>query len=291
MPSFSGADLHCHSTRSDGLDTPSALVRRAVDARLAVLALTDHDSLQGVAELEEAARGTGLVTVAGSELSARDDGEDVHVLGLFVDPEEPSFQGTLAEMRTARETRGEAMVEKLAAIGLPLDLVAIRGAVAGGAFGRPHVARAMVEAGYVSSLDEAFDRYLTKGKPGYAPKPKWTFAEAIAAIHRAGGLAVLAHPIWYRDPERLVSQGAAAGLDGVEVFHSDQDGTKENEFGRLAEREGLLKSAGSDYHGPADGRKRVGGCRLEQELWEALVAAAERRRSASGRPPLDLRPR
>jgi hypothetical protein len=290
MPPFRGADLHCHSTFSDGVDTPARLVGYAMEAGLSVLALSDHDALSGLPEFEAAAKGTGLVTVAASELSTRCDDDDVHVLGLFLDPEEPAMRERLERFRVDRDTRGEAMVAALAALGMPLDLAAIRGVVGAGAFGRPHIARAMVARGYVKHLDEAFDKWLAHGKPGYVPKPKWTLEEAIAAIRVAGGLSVIAHPIWYKDAARVVALGAAAGLDGLEVYHLDQAG-QENEFGKLADRHGLLKSAGSDYHGPAEGRRRVGACRLEASGWERMVAAAAARRAESGRPPLDLSPR
>jgi 3',5'-nucleoside bisphosphate phosphatase len=291
MRKFGGADLHCHSTFSDGIESPTSLIGRAREAELSVLALSDHDAVHGLPEFESAAKGTGLITVTATELSTRFEGDDVHVLGLFVDPEEPALRARLAVMRVDRESRGEAMVEKLAAVGRPLDLATIRGAVGMGAFGRPHIARAMVAAGYVRSFEEAFDDYLSKGKPGYVPKPKWSLEEAIASIRKAGGLAVVAHPIWYTDPEKVITQGARAGLDGVEVIHADQDGQKENEFGRLAERHGLLKSAGSDYHGPPQGRKRVGACRLDEEAWQRMVSAANARRTESGRAPIDLSPR
>jgi predicted metal-dependent phosphoesterase TrpH len=291
MPPFRGADLHCHSTFSDGLEPPAQLVARGVEAGLSVLALSDHDAVHGLPEFEAAAKGTGLVTVTASELSTRCDGDDVHVLGLFLDPEEPELKARLAVFREDRDTRGEAMVEKLGTLGMPLDMAELRAVVAGGAFGRPHIARAMVAKGYVKTLEEAFELYLTRGKPAYVPKPKWTLEEAIAAIRKAGGLSVIAHPIWYRDPERVVTLGVAAGLDGLEVIHADQDGQKENAFGQLAEREGLLKSAGSDYHGPPEGRKRIGGCRLDEENWNWMVAAAAKRREETGRAPLDLTPR
>jgi len=290
MPPFRGADLHCHSTFSDGVDAPARLVGYAVEAGLSVLALSDHDALHGLPEFEAAAKGTGLVTVAASELSTRCDGEDVHVLGLFLDPEEPELAAHLGRFRDDRDTRGEAMVEKLAALGMPLDIAGIRAVVGGGAFGRPHIARAMVAKGYVRTLEEAFDKWLAHGKPGYVAKPKWTLEEAIAAIRRAGGLSVIAHPIWYENPGKVVAAGVAAGLDGLEVFHVDQTG-KESEFARLAERHGLLKSAGSDYHGPPEGGKRVGSCRLDADGWDRMVAAARARRAESGRPPLDLSPR
>jgi predicted metal-dependent phosphoesterase TrpH len=288
---FRGADLHCHSTFSDGVETPTRLVARAQEAGLSVLALSDHDALHGLPEFEAAAKGTGLVTVPATELSTRCDGDDVHVLGLFVDPAEPAFAARLASFRTDRDRRGEAMVEKLASIGMPLDLGKIRATVGEGAFGRPHIARAMVAKGYVKSLEQAFDEYLTKGKPGYVAKPKWSLEESIASIHGAGGLAVIAHPVWYRDPERVVTIGMAAGLDGIEVFHIDQEAAKESEFAKLAGRHGLLVSAGSDYHGPPEGKKRVGACRLDEEGWSRLVAAASKRRAEAGRPPLDLSPR
>jgi predicted metal-dependent phosphoesterase TrpH len=290
MPPFRGADLHCHSTFSDGVDTPARLVGYAVEAGLSVLALSDHDALHGLPEFEAAARGTGLVTVAASELSTRCLGDDVHVLGLFLDPEEASLKAQLEQFRKDRDARGEAMVEKLAALGMPLDIAAIREVVGGGAFGRPHIARAMLAKGHVKTFDEAFDKWLAHGKPGYVPKAKWTLEEAIAAIRAAGGLSVIAHPVWYDEPEKVVEAGVAAGLDGLEVYHLDQAG-KENEFGAIAERHGLLKSAGSDYHGPAEGRRRVGACRLDAAGWERMVAAAHARRAESGRPPLDLSPR
>ena len=264
---------------------------RALKAGLSALALSDHDAVHGLGEFESASAGTGLIPVPATELSTRCNGEDVHVLGLFVDPEEPAFTARLARMRRDRDLRGEAMVEKLASIGMPLDLAAIRRVVGDGSFGRPHVARAMIAAGYVRDLDEAFERFLTKGKPGYVPKAKWTLAEAIAAIRTAGGLSVIAHPIWYSDPEKVVAQGVEAGLDGLEVVHTDHNGEATGEFARLAERYRLLRSAGSDFHAPTEGGKSVGACRLGGAEWEILVSAASRRRAEAGRPPVELSPR
>lgn len=286
MSNFGGADLHCHSVCSDGVETPAQLVSRALEAGLSVLALSDHDAVHGLPEFEAAARGTGLGTVAGTELSTHCDGDDVHVLGLFVDPEEPELVGKLAHFRKERDTRGELMVQRLEAAGYRLDLEAIRKVVGDGAFGRPHVARAMIEAGYVATLDEAFDRFLSRGRPGYAPKAKWSLEDAIRSIRKAGGLAVLAHPVWYKDPEKVVAEGIPAGLDGIEVFHADHLGQQENQFSVLAERNGLLKSAGSDYHGPPQGKRVVGAVRLDETLWKPLLAAAHVRRAEAGRPAL-----
>jgi len=291
MEAFRGADLHCHSVFSDGVETPAALIARAVAARLSALALSDHDGVHGLPQFEAAAAGTGLIPVGAAELSTRCDGEDVHLLGLFLDAGEPAFGDRLARMRRERDLRGEAMVEKLTALGLPLDLAELRRVVGGGAFGRPHVARAMVAAGHVRDVDEAFAKYLTRGKPGYVPKPKWTLAEAIAAVRTAGGLAVVAHPVWYADPEKVIAQGVEAGLDGLEVVHSDHDGAATGLFSRLADRYRLLRSAGSDFHAPGEGRKDVGSCRLGIAEWEHLVEAAVRRRAEASRPPVDLSPR
>lgn len=291
MESFRGADLHCHSVFSDGVETPAALIARALGARLSALALSDHDAVHGLPEFEAAAAGTGLIPVPATELSTRCDGEDVHVLGLFVDPEEPTLAAHLARMRRERDLRGEAMVEKLAALGLPLDLAELRRVVGEGALGRPHVARAMVAAGHVKSFEEAFEKFLTKGKPGYVPKPKWTLAEAITAVRTAGGVAVVAHPVWYADPEKVIAQGVEAGVDGLEVVHSDHDGAATSLFARLADRYRLLRSAGSDFHAPGEGRKDVGSCRLGAAEWERLVTAAVRRRLEAGRPAVDLSPR
>ena len=291
MDAFGGADLHCHSTFSDGVESPTALVARALDAKLSVLALSDHDALHGLPEFEAASKGTGLVPVSATELSTRCEGEDVHLLGLFVDTEDQVFQARLAAFREDRDRRGEEMVHRLRDQGMPLDLEEIRAVVGDGAFGRPHIARAMMAKGYVASFDEAFDKWLTKGKPGCVPKAKWSLPDAIAAVRAAGGVSVIAHPIWYENAEKVVSIGKENGLDGLEVIHIDQEGAAESAFGKMAERFGLLRSAGSDYHGPPEGKKRVGACRLEKKAWDALVARAETRRKEAGRPAVDLSPR
>lgn len=288
--SFGGADLHLHSTFSDGVETPAALVSRAVSAGLSAAALTDHDSLGGLASFEAAAAGTGLVAAGGTELSVDEGGVDVHILGLFVDPLEPSLVARLAHLRDVRDRRGEAMVEKLAALGVRLDLAAIRALVGEGALGRPHVARALVAQGVVAGVEEAFRLYLGEGAPAFVPKARWGLEEAVAAVRRAGGLAILAHPAWYHDVPALLRNGRDLGLDGVEVFHPDNEGREEAllaEAGNL----GLLVSGGSDFHSPADGGRTLGARRLPEPLWERLALSAAARRREAGRGPVDLSPR
>ena len=288
---FGGADLHSHSTWSDGRDTPASLAAKASTAGLSALALSDHDTLQGVPEFEEACAWAGLLAVPAVELSARHGEEDAHVLGLFVDPSHEGLGDRLADFRIRRAARGEAMVSRLGDLGYPVGLEAIRRVVGGGSFGRPHVARALVEAGHVTDEDEAFVRFLERGGPAYLPKAKWDMVEAIAAIRAAGGLAVLAHPHWHDDPERVIRDGAEAGLDGVEAGHSDHDAEEESRFRKLALALGLLSTAGSDHHGTPDGLRPLGCRRLRESDWIPLVHAAAERRSAAGRPPLAFGPR
>lgn len=286
---FGGADLHFHSTFSDGVESPPRLVQLAVAAGLSVAVLTDHDAVHGVPAFLAAAVGTGLVAGGGVELSVEEGGEDVHLLGLLLDPEEPALVERLAGIREVRNRRGEAMVALLAKLGVVLDLEAIRAEVGAGAFGRPHVARALVASGVVKSVGEAFDRFLGPGGPAYVPKAKWGLAEAIGAVRRAGGLAVLAHPVWYRNPEDLLLRGRGFGLDGVEVYHPDNDG-REAEFASAADEFGLLRTAGSDFHSSAEGGRSLGARRLAEPLWERVAQAATARRREAGRPELDLSP-
>ncbi len=287
--SFGGADLHFHSTASDGVESPESLAALAAAAGLAVAVLTDHDAVHGVPAFVAAARGTGLVAAGGAELSVDEAGQDVHLLGLFVDPDEPRLTERLAELREVRERRAERMVERLAALGIVLDLDRLRAEVGDAAFGRPHVARALVAAGAVASVEEAFERYLGDGAPAFVPKAKWSLGEAIASVRAAGGLAVLAHPVWYADVPGLLRKGLGLGLDGVEVFHPDNEGRVE-ELLAEADALGLLVSGGSDFHSPAYGCP-VGGRRVGRPHWERLAEAAVARRRDAGRPALDLAPR
>jgi predicted metal-dependent phosphoesterase TrpH len=287
---FGGADLHFHSTCSDGVETPARLAARAVAAGLSVAALTDHDAVHGIAAFEAAAAGTGLVAAGGAELSVEENGEDVHLLGLFVDPGDAVFGARLAGFREVRDRRGEAMVARLAELGVHLDPAELRAEAGDGALGRPHVARVLVARGIVPDVEQAFRKYLGEGAPAFVPKAKWGLVEAIGAVRAAGGLAVLAHPVWYSDVPGLLRMGIAAGLDGVEVFHPDHDGREEALLAE-ATRLGLRVSGGSDFHSEAAGGKTLGERRLPEAHWERLAAAAAARRREAGKPALRLDPR
>ncbi len=268
-------DLHSHSSVSDGLDSPGQLVRKMKDAGIEAFALTDHDTLQGLAEARTEAKRVGIELISGAEVSADFQGQDdVHILALFVDEKHDRFNSRLEDRKRNRRRRGELMAEKLIEAGYLLDLDAIRQDVGDGVWGRPHLARALVRAGYASSHDDAFSRFLGREQPWYVPSTKWQAADVLEAIREAGGVSSLAHPIWYREPEGLVRALAGAGLVALEVFHPDHGPEEEARFGALAREENLLVTAGSDFHGTPEGRKHPGGVVGTAEMLGLLRARA-----------------
>ena len=266
-------DLHSHSTVSDGLDSPAELVRRMAAAGIGALALTDHDTLQGLPEAREEAKRVGIELIPGAEISASFAGQDdVHILALFVDENNLAFNENLAMRQENRRSRGERMAQKLREAGFAIDLDAIREDVGDGVWGRPHLARALIRAGYATSNDEAFDRFLGDEHPWYVPTEKWAAPEVLAAVHEAGGVCSLAHSVWYRDAEGLIAGLAAHGLDAVEVFHPDHGPAEEERFAARARELGLGVTAGSDFHGTLEGKKAPGGVSGDRGMLEALRA-------------------
>jgi Predicted metal-dependent phosphoesterases (PHP family) len=270
-------DLHSHSSVSDGLDSPAALVGKMRDAGIDAFALTDHDTLQGLPEARVEAEKAGIDLIPGAEVSAEFQGQDdVHILALLVDEKNDRFNTRLAERQKNRRRRGELMAEKLIQAGYALDLDAIRQDVGDGVWGRPHLARALVRAGHASSNDDAFDRFLGREQPWYVPSTKWQAFDVLQTIREAGGVSSLAHAIWYRDAEALARALAGAGLDAVEVFHPDHGPEEEARFGTLARELDLLVTAGSDFHGTPEGRKHPGGVVGTAEMLGLLRARARR---------------
>jgi len=246
-------------------------------AGIGAFALTDHDTLQGLPEAREEAARQGVVLVPGAEISANFAGQDdVHMLALFVDERDESLHASLSRRQEERRTRGERMARKLIEAGFAIDLDAVREDVGDGVWGRPHIARALIRAGYAANNNEAFDRYLGDEHPWYVPYEKWNAPEVIAAVHAAGGVCSLAHSVWYRDPETLVAGLAAQGLDAVEVYHPDHGPEEEERFGRLAREYSLAVTAGSDFHGALEARKAPGGVFGDSEMLETLRARARR---------------
>jgi hypothetical protein len=265
------AELHAHTTASDGQHTPAELVTMARALGLDVLAITDHDTTDGIAPAHLAAHGSPVI-LSGIELSAEDDG-DVHVLGYGLNPNDPALQAALAGFRTDRESRARRMVEKLAALGVSVDWERVR-VLAGGSIGRPHIARAMVEAGEVESVREAFDRYLGNGGPAYVARQRLTPEAAIQLIHAAGGAAVLAHPGMLANPRAMVVRLVAAGLDGVEVAHPKNSEAVRLDLRGLAARYHLIMTGGSDFHGRAVSDAMLGSVSAPPEAVAALHARA-----------------
>jgi predicted metal-dependent phosphoesterase TrpH len=240
-------DLHMHSTASDGRLQPAQLVRLAHQRGLDVIALTDHDTTDGIAEAQAASRPLGLEVIAGVEINTESDDGDVHFLGYFVNPYDAAFQTHLATLRNARLGRARLMVEKLAQLGLPLDWSRVQAIAGEGAVGRPHVARALLERGHIATLSEAFEKYIGHEGPAYVPRYRLTPEQAIAAIHAAGGVVSLAHPA-AAGTVPLAPRLAAAGLDALEVYYSEHSEDEREMLLALAREHDLVPTGGSDFH-------------------------------------------
>jgi len=250
-------DLHSHSTHSDGLLTPAALVRRAVTRGVDVLALTDHDELSGLAEAQGEAAAAGLRLVPGAELSVTWRGVTLHVLGLRIDAACPELRDGLAGIRAGRTERARRIGASLADAGIPGAYEGALGFVTSDRLiSRTHFARFLVEAGHVRDVRDVFKRYLVRGKPGHVEHEWAGLAEAIEWIHAAGGRAVLAHPGRYKlgteGLRELLTEFRDAGGDGIEVVSPSHSAAQTTDFARHARGLGLLASSGSDYHGPGE---------------------------------------
>ncbi len=255
-----GIDLHTHTTASDGSLSPAALVQKAHVLGLAALAVTDHDTISGLAEAADTARELGIDFLPGVELSVEDKDGRFHLLGYGFDPEFPELTEKLTALRRGRAARNVQMAEKMAALGLPVTLDDVRAAAKkhGGeeseVIARPHFAQALINKGVVASVQEAFDKYLASGKPLYQAKEVLTPADAIALLHRAGGVAVMAHPGLIPLSEaalaaRVAALQGEAGLDGIESLYSQHSPADTERFLDLARRHDLLVTGGSDFHG------------------------------------------
>jgi predicted metal-dependent phosphoesterase TrpH len=267
-----------HSYHSDGEWTPKELVDAAVRAGLAAVALTDHDTVSGVAEMQAAGAAAGIEVLAGVEISTWLEA-DLHLLGYGFDPEDGALAETLARAREGRVERALRMTGRLAELGVPVPWERVLAESAGSAIGRPHVARALVAAGHAASTREAFDRWLGDGKPACIEKVRITPEDAIELLHRAGGVAVAAHPSVAGVSGRLDAL-VAAGLDGVEVVHTLHGANEVREFAEYADAHGLVKTGGSDFHGPYGG-VTVGAASIPDGWMDELRdRIAERRRAA-----------
>lgn len=278
-------DLHTHSLASDGSDSPAALVQKAAALGLRAVAITDHDSFDGLSEAAEAAARCGVELVPGAELSTGWEGLNVHLLAYYADVSTHALRAVLARAEALRAARNEELLERLRAAGYPVSSEALRAAFPGQTMlGRPHVAEYLMRLGYVSSVTEGIRSLMGPGAPFYVPRRNVPLAEAIAAVRAAGGVPVLAHPFQYRCAEekrlRLLDAATEAGLLGLEARYSDHSPEQEATALRWAAERGLLTTGGSDYHGArkphiALGAGR-GGLRVPYALLAPLKAAAGR---------------
>ncbi|MFI5274199.1 MAG: PHP domain-containing protein [Ktedonobacterales bacterium] len=279
-PAASTIDLHTHSTASDGLYPPEVLVGLAHAAGVTTLGLADHDTTAGVPAALAAGERLGVRVIPAVEVNtdlAAGRGE-AHVLGYFVDVEQPAFQSSLATLREARARRGERMVERLRALGFDITWERVR-ELAGGSVGRPHVARALIERGYATDVSEAFDRYLGPGRPGYIARYKLSPGDAVRLIRSARGVAVLAHPGAMKGlADEVLPSLLGAGLQGIECYYGQYPPEMVERLLRLADTHGLIATGGSDYHGPNMHPTPLGGRYVPPEAVEGLWVAAEQHR-------------
>lgn len=280
MPSR--ADFHTHSTASDGVLSPTQLVELAVSRGVQTLALSDHDSMEGIAEARRAAAShPGFTLIPGVEVSTDVPGSEVHVLGYFLDPENPELLATLQRLRDSRWRRGQRMVEKLRAMGYDISWERVQEIAADSAVGRPHVAEVLREKGYIAEVKEAFNGLIGRNDPAYVEREKMTPREAVEIIVRLGGVAVLAHPRDLDNLDHLLEDLKEVGLAGMEVYYQDYDEPTIQRLLETARRHGLFALGGSDYHGIYGDRERLPGeVPIPDEVIDAFIALGKRVASA-----------
>jgi predicted metal-dependent phosphoesterase TrpH len=271
------ADLHLHTFFSDGTFSPEELVGYGQRLGFAALALTDHDSVEGCPRMVAACEAAGIFFVPGTELTAEHNDTEIHILGYFVDTQNEKFLSDIARFQAVRQNRIREMVARLNELNVPLEVETVFALANCKSPGRPHVARALVKAGLVANLDEAFERFLKKSRPAWVPKAKMSALEAIELIHRAGGLAVVAHPGLNRTDD-VIPALVEAGLDGIECFHTKHSTTTSERYLEMADKFHLLITGGSDCHGFSKGKPLIGTVKLPYEHVEKLKAKVEARR-------------
>ena len=265
-------DLHCHSTASDGEYPPAEVARRAHAAGLAAIALTDHDTTAGVPEAARGGEALGVRVVSGCEFSVKAPWGELHLLGYFLPPGHVRLEEFLAGTRAARQRRAEQIVTHLRRLGVTIELGDVVRAADGGALGRPHVARVLVQRGVCIDMNDAFTRYLGRGRPAYVEKPLPTLQQVAELVHAVGGIAVAAH-LGDHGTEGQIRQFQEQGLDGLEVRHPSHDAAAEARLRRLADRLGLAITGGSDWHGDTElgsSHAELGGMQVPVEWLDNL---------------------
>jgi predicted metal-dependent phosphoesterase TrpH len=276
---MSAVDLHLHSTASDGRFSPADIVRKSAAGGLNVIALADHDTVDGIAPaLETAGAFPGLKVIPCVEISTDFPEGEVHILGYFIDHTDKELQSTLKKMRNSRWERARGMVAKLSNLGVDIEWQRVQEIAGSGALGRPHIAQALLEKGYIGSIKEAFDKYIGHGGPAYVEREKIAPVAAVELVLRTRGLPVLAHPLTIADPETLVVELKSAGLVGIEAYYGGYTPEDIDNLVSLAYKYGMITTGGSDYHGLDDSAETMlGGVDVPAECVEQLMALAEQR--------------
>jgi 3',5'-nucleoside bisphosphate phosphatase len=272
------ADLHLHTYFSDGTFSPEEVAAYGQKAGLAVLALTDHDSVEGCARAAAACAAAGIEFIPGAELTAEHNDTEVHLLGYFMDTENQKLLAKIARFQAVRQDRIREMVAKLNRLQVPLTAETVFALANCKSPGRPHVARALAKAGLVRNMDEAFERFLKKNRPAWVPKAKMSALEGIELIQQAGGLAVMAHPGLNRTDD-IIPALVEAGLDGIECFHTKHSTALSERYLEMADQYHLLVTGGSDCHGFSKGKPLIGTVKLPYDCVEKLKAKARKLRA------------
>jgi len=274
----SRVDLHIHSTASDGKLTPAEIVREAAEGGLTFIALADHDTVDGIAQAQTAAKSfPELKVIPGVEISTDIPQGEIHMLGYFIDYADPQLKSALNRFRNSRLGRAQGMVAKLDKLGIHIDWQRVQEIASGSSIGRPHIAQAMLEKGYIASIKQAFTDYIGRNGPAYVEREKMTPAEAVELILEAKGLPVLAHPLTAGDPETMTTELKAAGLAGIEAYYDGYTPEEINRLVGLADKHNLIATGGSDYHGLDPNETAIGGAEVPIESVERLIALAKQK--------------
>lgn len=268
-------DLHMHTTHSDGMLTPAKLLESVRSAEIAAFAVTDHDTIQGFHDIREMLNESDPELIPGVELSANYKEQDLHILAYAFDPDYFAFNEALAEFQQARSRRGEEMVEKLNGLGVRISYDDVKGCAGNAVIGRPHVAEAILKSGAVGRYEDAFQKYIGAGGPAYVPKENFEPTAAFELVHRAGGVAVLAHP-GVNDAHLVIDELVEMGLDGVEVLHPEHSPALTDNLKQKARDLGLCTTGGSDYHGRSGRNKAIGSQKVPYAFFDEILLRTKR---------------